>query len=67
MKCEVPSKEEKASGMPIITCECGKHIMVVPDVKKMSQAIKEHLKEHKLDEHKRIEDILIGKLLSAIA
>ncbi|MCW4029547.1 MAG: hypothetical protein NWE92_07870 [Candidatus Bathyarchaeota archaeon] len=39
-------------GLPMIRCHCGKEILVVPDVKLMSEAIDAHAEEHK----KRIKD-----------
>ncbi len=33
--------------MPIIRCICGSEILVVPDLKAMSIAIKTHIAEHK--------------------
>jgi hypothetical protein len=34
-------------GMPTIRCECGYGILVVPDLKAMNRAIKNHIAEHK--------------------
>ena len=34
-------------GMPTIRCVCGLRILVVPDLKAMNHAIKNHLAEHK--------------------
>lgn len=33
--------------LPIIKCECGAEILLVPDLEIMSQAIEDHLEEHK--------------------
>lgn len=33
-------------GMPIIRCLCGTRILVVPDLKAMNCAIKNHINEH---------------------
>jgi len=33
--------------MPTIRCVCGLRILVVPDLKAMNRAIKNHLEEHK--------------------
>lgn len=38
------SKKER---MPIISCVCGFEILVVPDLKAMDRAIKNHAAEHK--------------------
>ena len=35
------------TGMPIIECVCGFKILVVPDLKAMNQAIKNHATKHK--------------------
>jgi hypothetical protein len=61
------AKSEPLSGMPTITCECGAEIMVVPDVKGMSAAIKNHLARHKKEDANRIEDSLIEKAIKAIS
>ena len=34
-------------GMPIIRCVCGSRILIVPDLKAMNRAIKNHVAEHK--------------------
>jgi hypothetical protein len=34
-------------GMPTIKCVCGYEILVVPDLKAMNRAIKNHVAEHK--------------------
>jgi hypothetical protein len=34
-------------GMPTIRCVCGLRILIVPDLKAMNRAIKNHLAEHK--------------------
>jgi hypothetical protein len=33
--------------MPIVRCVCGSEILVVPDLKAMNRAIKNHVAEHK--------------------
>ncbi len=33
--------------MPIVRCLCGSEILVVPDLKAMNRAIKNHVAEHK--------------------
>ena len=33
--------------LPIITCECGTEILVVPDLQAMNRAIKTHVAKHK--------------------
>lgn len=34
-------------GMPTIKCVCGLRILIVPDLKAMNRAIKNHVAEHK--------------------
>jgi hypothetical protein len=34
-------------GMPIIRCVCGSRILIIPDLKAMNRAIKNHVAEHK--------------------
>ena len=47
------------SRMPIVKCDCGAKILVVPDLAAMDRAIKTHLAEHKgADEHFLIRQIL---------
>jgi hypothetical protein len=45
----VPHKAKKAakpSGLPIIKCCCGTEILLIPNVKKMNEAIEAHVLEH---------------------
>jgi len=37
-------------GLPIISCECGAEILVLPDLKAMNRAIKTHVVEHRKNE-----------------
>ena len=55
----------------VITCDCGFEILVLPDLKAMSQAIEEHVLCHKnkgakADEVNRIEEDLIAQLFKKI-
>jgi hypothetical protein len=54
------SKKKKAEskGLPIIICTCGAQILLVPNVKLMSQAIEAHALEHanKIEDPKEAED-----------
>jgi hypothetical protein len=55
------------SHLPIITCECGYKILLLPDLKAMNQAIQNHLLKHKNRgakdaKAKRIEDALISQI-----
>ena len=44
--CKIKSAKQK-KGMPTIRCVCGLRILIVPDLKAMNRAIKNHLAEHK--------------------
>ena len=39
-------------GLPIISCECGAEILVLPDLKAMNRAIKTHVVEHRKNERR---------------
>jgi len=39
--------------MMIYTCSCGKQILIVPDVRKMSKAINDHVIEHNKSKRKQ--------------
>ncbi len=56
-------KKQKISRMPIITCECGEQILVVPDLAEMTKAIKHHINEHKEPN----EEFLTEEIIKAIA
>ena len=40
--------------LPIINCDCGAEILVVPDLQAMNRAIKAHVAEHRKKETLRI-------------
>jgi hypothetical protein len=42
--------EHLKKGLPIISCECGYEILVVPDLKAMNRAFKTHIAEHRKNE-----------------
>jgi hypothetical protein len=42
--------ERLKEGLPIIRCECGAKILVLPDLKAMNRAIKTHVAEHRRNE-----------------
>jgi hypothetical protein len=59
--------------MPLIKCECGHNILLIPDLKAMNKAIANHLQEHAKREHNttqwskkqnRIENHLIQQILT---
>jgi hypothetical protein len=63
--------KSKKSSIVIIKCICGFELLLVPDVKKMSDAIEAHLEEHKQKirnskaseaETERIRDYLITQV-----
>jgi hypothetical protein len=43
----VRAGERFEKGLPIISCECGDKILVVPDLQAMNNAIKTHVAKHK--------------------
>jgi hypothetical protein len=64
------------STLPTVVCECGKEILVVPDLLEMERCINEHAATHTKGEpdsakahieFDRIEDILTQKVLIMIA
>ena len=50
------SKPQK--GMPTIKCLCGLRILIVPDLKAMNRAIKNHVDEHKKTDYGLVLDSL---------
>jgi hypothetical protein len=44
----VPQKHRgnETSGLPVVKCDCGAEILLVPNVKKMNEAIEVHVLEH---------------------
>jgi hypothetical protein len=67
-------KKAGEGGLPLIECFCGAKILLVPNVKRMSEAIELHVQEHikkakgsQKDveaEAERVRDDLIVKVLS---
>jgi hypothetical protein len=45
-------------GMPTIKCMCGIRILVVPDLKAMNRAIKNHVVEHKQADYGLVPELL---------
>jgi hypothetical protein len=43
--------ESLTEGLPIISCECGAQILVVPDLQAMNRAIETHVAEHRKQEN----------------
>jgi hypothetical protein len=52
--------------MPIIRCECGAEILLIPDLSEMSQTIEMHLQQHKTAEANHIESILLTQVIDLI-
>jgi hypothetical protein len=44
---ETKNSLQKKSKMPVVKCSCGTKILIVPDLKEMDQAVKNHVLEHK--------------------
>jgi hypothetical protein len=71
--------ENETSGnrqQPVITCSCGARILLIPNVKLMSEVIEAHVETHKLRvndpaaaevEGDQIRDELIAKVLERIS
>jgi hypothetical protein len=62
--------------MPIIVCECGQEILVIPDLKEMTRCIEAHARSHSEKESNpceseaefnRIEEQLTQKVLEELA
>jgi hypothetical protein len=51
------------TSMPIIRCVCGFEILVVPDLKAMNRAIKNHVVEHKKSASEKLTDFLTVQTL----
>ncbi len=65
-------KHYSTEGLPVIKCECGFEIFVLPDLKVMSEAVDKHVLVHKNRgatdaEVNRIELDLIAQVLSYAA
>jgi hypothetical protein len=57
--------------LPIIKCECGAEILLVPDLQAMNRAIKDHATEHKKKESNSKKNVStsnnISQMLSQLA
>ena len=65
-------KKTRGTSLPVIECSCGAQILLVPNIKQMSEAIETHIIEHTKKikvakeaetEAERIRDDLIAKVL----
>ena len=63
-------------GLPVVMCECGEEILVIPDLEEMVRCIENHATIHEKKEtdpkkakteHNRIEEQLTRKILIKIA
>jgi hypothetical protein len=55
-------------GLPIINCECGTEILVLPDLQSMNRAIKTHVSEHRKKERKTKDNIFTtGKIFQLLS
>ncbi len=68
--------KEKDQKLPLIVCECGFRLLVIPDLNEMVRCIEAHAATHGNDEtnkekseaeHCRIEELLTQKVLISIA
>lgn len=66
--CKIKSAKQK-KGMPTIRCVCGLRILIVPDLKAMNRAIKNHVAKHKQADYglvfDSLEDFLTEQILMA--
>ena len=51
------------TSMPIIKCLCGFEILVVPDLKAMNRAIKNHTAKHRKSFSRKLPDFLTEQVL----
>ena len=70
------NRKVSAHTLPIITCECGEKILVIPDLHQMERCIEAHASQHEKsetdskkagEEHCRIEEQLTQKVLNLVA
>jgi len=52
-KSTIPKK-----GMPTVRCVCGTILLVIPDLKAMNRAIKNHVAEHRQEDYALVPDAL---------
>jgi hypothetical protein len=45
-KAPIYTQENAKKDLPLIKCECGAEILLIPDLESMSQAIENHIGEH---------------------
>ena len=55
-------------GLPIINCDCGTEILVLPDLQAMNRAIKTHVSEHRKKERNTKDNRLTtGKIIQLLS
>ena len=68
--------ELRLGNMPIVRCECGVELLLIPDLAEMGKVVEEHAKTHKNGGNKpeeaerefgRIQDLLIGRIFLKIS
>ena len=52
--------------LPIINCECGAEILVVPDLQAMNRAIKAHVAEHREKERNTQKNVKTSSKISQL-
>lgn len=52
--------------LPIINCECGAEILVVPDLKAMNRAIRTHVAEHRRKERKTKSNLITSSKINQV-
>lgn len=64
----VNNEESQPTKMPIFTCSCGEKILIVPDIKAMNEALKNHVPNHKKTTNQTItEQTLVEEMLKQLA
>ena len=70
------NKKNLDQKLPLVVCECGFRILLVPDLDEMTRSIEAHAAAHEINEtdpkraeaeHCRIEELLTQKTLKLIA
>jgi hypothetical protein len=61
-------EEEHEPKMPIFTCSCGEEILIIPDIKAMNEALKNHVSNHNKATNQTIsEQTLVEEMLKQLA
>jgi hypothetical protein len=58
--------ERLKKGLPLINCECGAEILVVPDLQAMNRAIKTHVAQHRKRERNAEKNVIMSSKISQL-